>query len=256
MQIISYGGGIQTVALAILNATGQVTPRAEVAVFADPGAEMPGTYRHIEIMQPWLAERGMELVTVRQDRFPPLEQNIRERSTTIPVRWNNGKEGGIGRRACTTQWKIEPINKWLKAQGVTHAITQIGFSLDEFHRMRPSPIKWIENRYPLIDMGLSRDDCRRIIEEVKLPQPPKSACYFCPLNNVTGWQLLAVYHPDLFDKACELERAVNRRGDYNDGKPVYLSSRLRPLVKAFSKHQLPLPGMPEPDDMCGGYCFV
>lgn len=47
---------------------------------------------------------------------------------------------------------------------------------------------------------------------------------------------------------------LNARKDYDN--KVYLSSKLKPLRKAFGGSQLPLPGMNEPDEMCGGHCWV
>ena len=41
-----------------------------------------------------------------------------------------------------------------------HRVEQwMGISTDEALRMRDSPQKWILNRYPLIEMGMSRSDC-------------------------------------------------------------------------------------------------
>ena len=253
MEILSYGGGIQTVALAILNVAGTVEPRASHAVFADPGSEMPGTYEHIDIMKRWLAKRGMEFVTVRNEKDGPLEQYVRERSTVIPVQWN----GGMGRRQCTSKWKVEPIERWLRAQHAETAVIQLGISLDEFHRMKANQKPQYTNRHPLIDLRLTRRDCRRIIEEAGLPVPPKSACFFCPFHRNSTWQNLAVFEPELFEHAAELEDAINQRKDYNGQHQVYLSNKRRPLRTAFSPHQYPLPlDVPEPDDLCGGHCMV
>jgi len=248
MQIISYGGGVQTTALAILNATGKVQPRASHAVFADTGAELDGTYRNIEVMFEWLRPRGLELVVVKHPEMG-LEEWLREKSTAIPVRY----KGGIGTRQCTNNWKIEPVQRWLREQGAETATVQLGISMDEYHRMKPSRAKWVTNRFPLIDLELSRQDCVSIIRETGLPVPPPSACYFCPYHRTSTWQHLAVFDPNAFEKAADLEKMLNER---DENKEVYLSSRLRPLRKAFSSHQLPLPGMDEAGDECGGYCFV
>lgn len=251
MEIISYGGGVQTTALAILNAIGNVEPRASHAVFADPGSEMPGTYTNIEVMHDWLGGRGIELVTVYHPEMG-LEEWVREKSTVIPIRF----EGGIGRRQCTSKWKIDPVQRWLREQGAETAGVQLGISMDEYHRMKPSRAQWVTNRFPLIDLGLSRQDCLNIIREHGLPVPPPSACYFCPFHRTSTWQHLAVFEPDLFEQAADLEEAINQRRDYDQQEQVYLSSRLRPLRKAFNGNQLPLPGMDEAGDECGGYCHV
>lgn len=251
MQILSYGGGVQTAALAVLNATGAISPRADLAVFADTGAEMPGTLKHIEVMRPWLADRGIEIVTIHNDYDGPLPDYIRERACPIPVHF----KGGIGRRQCTSKWKVEPIEKWLRTQGTAHATVQLGISLDEFHRAKDSRTKWVTNRFPLIEQRLTRRDCRRILENASLPIPPRSSCYFCPFHTQAAWQVLAVYHPSLFDEAAELEKIVNARRYGKMRGEVFFSSRLVPLRRAFSKHQLPLP-FAEMDELCGGYCWT
>lgn len=248
MEILSYGGGIQTVALAILNVMGKVGPRAEAAVMSDTGAEMPGTYAHVEIMHDWLKARGMTLYVV-QAVAGSLETYVREKSTAIPVRLKNG----IGHRQCTLQWKAEVIAQWLAAHECETATVQLGISVDEYHRMKASPTKWITHRYPLVDMRLTRADCRKIIEDAGLPVPPKSACYFCPFHRHSTWQNLAVFEPELFEKAAQIEDVINARRDAGD--QAYLSSKMRPLRQAFSTAQMPL-DLPEDDDQCGGYCFL
>jgi hypothetical protein len=253
VQIVSAGFGVQSTTLCILNVQGLIYPRATHAVFADTGAEMPGTYDTLALMTEWLGERGMEVVVVRS-KDGPLEQYIRERSTPIPIQ----SVRGLGKRQCTAKWKIKVIEDWLRAQNGANAVIQLGISIDEWHRMKPSPTPWVTNRFPLIELGLNRIDCMRVIREAGLPIPPKSACYFCPFHRQSEWQLLAVYHPDLFDRACALEDIINRRKEHKGQGQVYLSSTLRPLARSYSKHQLPLPGFETlgPDDLCGGYCWV
>ncbi|MDD9996043.1 MAG: hypothetical protein OXS35_09940 [Dehalococcoidia bacterium] len=35
----------------------------------------------------------------------------------------------------------------------------LGISADEFSRARPARERWMRNRYPLIEAGMSRQDC-------------------------------------------------------------------------------------------------
>ena len=81
-------------------------------------------------------------------------------------------------RQCTTEFKINPIRKALRKY--KPVIQWIGISLDEAHRMKPSRDDWIENRWPLIDLRMKRHDCLRWMQEKGYPQPPRSACVFCP----------------------------------------------------------------------------
>jgi len=250
MQIISYGGGIQTTALAILNAQGRTPTRASVAVFADPGSEMPGTYEHVDLMRGWLVKHGIELVTVKNESDGPLEQYIRERSTVIPVYTRNADGGeGLGRRQCTDKWKRIPVERAMRELGAE--TQQIGISLDEFWRMKTGGGRI----HPLIDMKLRRSDCRQIIADAGLPIPPKSACYFCPLKKRAQWQQLAVYHPQLFGRAVDLEHIIRARKETRQHGGAFLTDYRKPLEQMFSSSQLAM-DLPEPANLCGGYCMV
>jgi 3'-phosphoadenosine 5'-phosphosulfate sulfotransferase (PAPS reductase)/FAD synthetase len=69
LRILSFGGGVQTTALAILVAQGKV--KADAVVFADTGAERPGTYDYMNsYTKPLLKESGVEFVTVRKVSIP------------------------------------------------------------------------------------------------------------------------------------------------------------------------------------------
>ena len=252
-QAQSYGGGVQSVALAILNATGRIENPAKLAIFADPGSEEPGTYAHLEIMRPWLAERGVEIVTVAAETT--LYEYVVNRSTVLPVR---SVQAGLGRRQCTRNWKVDLIKRELRRRSAKAAVVQLGISLDEIHRMKDSPAKWIEHRFPLIELRLTRQDCRRIINEAGLPEPPKSRCIFCPLQSVGSWQRLASYEPDIFEHVARLEDVIIARQEEKGKPPLYLSSRLKPLREAFDVRQRGLfeDGAGAADELCGGYCFT
>lgn len=137
--------------------------------------------------------------------------------------------------------------------GLSEATLQLGISIDEFQRIRQSRASGITNRYPLVEMRLTVNDCIHIIQEEGLPVPPKSACFYCPFHTVENWQRLATEEPALFEEAAQLEDVIRARRDPAD--PAYLSSRMKPLREAFSTTQLPL--FEKQDDSCDeGYCFV
>ncbi len=49
--------------------------------------------------------------------------------------------------------------------------------------MKPNIVKWMTNTYPLIDVGMSRDDCKAYLKSKGQPVPPKSACVCCPYRS-------------------------------------------------------------------------
>ena len=90
-------------------------------------------------------------------------------------------------------------------------IMQLGISYDEIHRMKDSPDKDVVRAWPLIERKMNREDCRRVILDAGLPEPPKSSCYFCPLLPGKYFKRLAAEDPVLFENAAALEDRMNTR---------------------------------------------
>lgn len=90
---------------------------------------------------------------------------------------------GLIRRQCTLGWKIKPVKRWLQANRNGEKVEQlIGISLDEFQRMKPARVQYIENQWPLVDMRMTRHDCKLWLQSHGLEIPPRSACVFCPFQ--------------------------------------------------------------------------
>ena len=136
---------------------------------------------------PWLGERGLPVVTVAAPSTNIFDRESK-RGIFIPaitVDRNNGSKGMLSRQ-CTDRWKIRPIRTKLREllgrrprTGDIRAL--IGISLDEWHRMRSSDVKYITNRYPLVDLRMTRTDCTQWLASQGLEQPPKSACLLLPV---------------------------------------------------------------------------
>ena len=239
MNIISYGGGVQTVALIILNSWNHVQPKATHAVFADTGSEMPETLDHINnTMLNWSNSQGIPIEIV-QSKLGPLHEYVEKGNAVMPM---YGDKGGMTFRRCTDRWKITQVRRWLRSHGAKTATVQIGISLDEAHRMKDSPRKWITHSYPLVDMGYTRQDCINLIKDEGLPVPPRSACWMCPYRRLSEWKMMKLNNPREFNRAVELERKL-------DG--LYLHSKRKPLDLIVGE-QLAFPE----EDECGGYCWT
>jgi hypothetical protein len=127
----------------------------------------------------------------------------------------DGSQGMLLRK-CTLDYKIVPIRRKLRelmqAAGVKHVELWMGISLDEAHRMKPSGVRYVTNVYPLVDIGLTRLHCLQWMQKQGYPQPPKSACTFCPYHSNEQWQSLT---KEEFAQAVAFERRWNElaRGD-------------------------------------------
>jgi len=264
LQIISLGAGVQSTALLVLNALGRVEPRATHAVFADTGGEFEATLSTVARLQAWSREHagpeacpGPEVIVARRPGPGLYEYHWHPDSRPVtPLCVRAEPSGGLWKRDCTIRWKIKVVQRWLRDQGATEATVQLGISYDETQRMKESPDRWITNRWPLVELKLSRADCRRIIQRAGLPIPRKSACWFCPLRPVSYWQWLAATSPEHFEAAARLEDRINGWNRQAGKEPCYLSSRHRPLREAFSTDQVPLFPGNGADEECGGYCFT
>ena len=83
----------------------------------------------------------------------------------------------------------------------------LGIDYGEINRAKISARDGIENRYPLIEHEIDRDECKKIITDHGLLVPMKSGCYICPFQRIGQWVELRRKHPDLFCKAKKMEDA-------------------------------------------------
>ena len=269
MRIISYGGGVQSTALCVLAVQGKIG-HVDAALFSNVGddSEYPATITYVrEKMVPLCAERGLAVHDLhrvkRNGDTETLWQRLMKpgsRSLPIPVRMPD--TGAPGTRNCTAEFKIKVITKWIRAHGATQdapATVCIGFSTDEAHRANnrsASPYETPE--FPLLDLRLSRTDCKNIISRAGLPVPPKSACFFCPFHRPAMWSKMRRDEPVLFQKSVDLEATLLARRVELGRDPVYLTRFGKPLADAIEERQADLPGLLDPDtDSCDeGYCWT
>lgn len=268
LRVVSYGGGVQSTALLVLAAQHRID--FSTFLFANVGddSEHPDTLRYVrEIAVPYAAEHGIEIHELHRIRQRgPTAGQIEtlwgrlmadgSRSLPIPVRMSNGAPGT---RSCTADFKIAVTGRYMRSHGATAddpATVALGISVDEIQRAKPGidpKARYQCRTYPLLDLGLHRGDCRRVIADVGLPVPPKSACFFCPFHDTESWKRLRRDTPDLFAKAVELEDTLNDRRTMLGKDPVYLTRHAVPLSRAI-ENTPQLPGLG--DDCDSGYCFT
>jgi hypothetical protein len=216
MHVVSLGAGVQSTTMVLMAARGLITPMPDHAIFADTGAEPEEVYRHLDWLWkelPFPVHRvsagnltrqimGAMRGTNRMDARPPFFT----------------KSGGMLRRQCTQDFKILPIERkvreliglqprqhWPKTPRV---VQWIGISLDEAIRRRESERAAVVNRWPLLEMKMTRRDCLAWCLEAGYPRPPKSACSFCPFRSDFGWRQLKENSPSAFDEAVMVDRAI------------------------------------------------
>lgn len=238
-KYFAFGGGIQSNAVLALAATGQVKYNAFVFSNVGKDSENPATLEYIEqYSKPFAARHNIQFVEIAK-KYTLVEGIDRYKKTVLLPMYL--ESGAPGNRACTIEWKIRLIDRWIKHQGHKVATVGLGISTDEIHRARTTePIMSEDNllkslEYPLIDLNLSRKDCASIIQAAGLPPAPKSACYFCPFQRTVSWINLHTNHPDLFAKAAEIERLMQERRTALGKDLVWLHKSRTPITQVVTQ---------------------
>jgi 3'-phosphoadenosine 5'-phosphosulfate sulfotransferase (PAPS reductase)/FAD synthetase len=197
-RILSFGAGVQTTALAIMLYERKF--QVDAVVFADTGAEKPETYNYLKsYTEPLLSAVNIPFITVKTT-IPSEKGNLYD------FLWSRKDLPSIRQRRCTDHFKIRPIRKLIGK----NCIQLIGFSADEINRAEKAKDK--EHKcFPLIDMGMKSNDSRDLISQFGWPVPLKSSCYFCIYQPFVEWNWLKNNHPDLFQKALDLEANYHSR---------------------------------------------
>lgn len=264
-HIFSCGGGVQSSACLVLAAQGEIP--YSTFVFANVGdqAESPDTIRYIaEVLKPYAEAHGIRWIDVRRQRrdgtpvdlYGELLRPIR--SIDIPIRMANGAPGN---RNCTVEFKIKPIAKWIKRNAPGCTLGK-GISTDEPHRATPSrESDGYTSAYPLIELGINRNDCLRIVRNAGLPQPPKSSCWFCPYKTTDQWVIMRQERPELFTATAELEWMLNQKRIALGKDAIYISGlgarKKLPIDQAIPNQLGLFPEWIDEQDGCeSGYCMT
>ena len=210
-HVISLGAGVQSSTMALMAAHGEIHPMPDCAVFADTQVEPQSVYRWLDWLEkqlPFQVHRVTRYNLAETATKVILSKNNKYYSTAHPPVFAVGPSGRASpmMRQCTTEAKINPITKFYKQNYLkTNVIRWIGISIDEAHRMKQSLDRYIENRYPLIELGFTRKQCIEWMKDHGYPKPPRSCCVFCPFQSNKEWLRLKTEEPDDFAKAVEFE---------------------------------------------------
>jgi hypothetical protein len=260
-HIFSCGGGVQSTACLILAAQNVIPYRTFIFANVGDKAESPDTIRYIaEVLKPYAEQHGINWVEVyKKNRYKEAvdlyeDCMTNERSVSIPLHYQHG---GIGFRNCTSKWKIQPIAQWIR-KNAPGCILGVEISTDEPQRAKPArDSDGYSKAYPLMDLGMSRQDCLILARENGFPQPPKSSCWFCPYHTTNGWTIKRREEPELFAKAVELEQALCNRSVALGKDPGYLSRHGKSLKMCIPDQLGLFPEWLDEQDSCeSGYCMT
>lgn len=212
LHVISLGAGVQSSTMALMAAHGEIEPMPDCAIFADTGVEPKPVYawlNWLETKLPFPIYRVKKGNLAKDAIIVKTSKNGKKYSQSAIPAFIHHDDGRVGvfMRQCTRSHKIIPIIKKISEirQG-KNVIQWIGISCDEAHRIKPSRTDWIENRWPLIEKRMHRQQCIEWMKSHGYEKPPRSACVFCPYRGNDEWRDLIKNDPEGFNDAVEFER--------------------------------------------------
>lgn len=212
MKVVAYGGGTNSTALLVL--MHETEQRPDLILFADTGGEKPHTYEHLRVVNEWCKSVGFpEIITVRKRGRVYVGETLEEnclRKEMLP-------SIAYGYKSCSLKYKVQPqdmfCNNYPPCQAVwasgDKVLKYIGYDADEARRARIFADDKYAFVYPLIAEDWGRDECVEAIARAGLPQPGKSACFFCPSSKKQEILDLKREYPVLFERALAMERNAN-----------------------------------------------
>lgn len=240
MKIISLGLGIQSTAMYLMSSLGHID-RADYAIFADPGAELPDTYRLWDYLKDWANYNdGIPLIKKKKSLYDDIikgQNSTGNRLASIPA---FTESQGMVRRQCTKEYKIDVVIQEVrrlhglkKYQRMKPTTMYLGISLDEIQRMKESQLYNINYEYPLIDRRITRGDCIKFLEERSFHNIKKSSCTFCPFHNNKQWKEIKQNYPEEWKKVVKVDNAIRDKSKKGMRDKLYLHRSLKPIEEAY-----------------------
>ena len=264
LRVVSFGAGVQSTVMLLMAAKGEITPRPDLAIFADTQFEPPEIYEHLDWCKTELKRLTNNQVKLEITTAGDLRRNEEQGLNVLGQAYNTipfFTDTGLGRRQCTTDYKIRPIRRLVRKKlGVLPnkkvpkgvVVEQwIGISTDELERVKESRDKWTVNRFPLIELGMSRGSCLEWFNK-NYPDRPlvKSACIACPYHNNSMWRDMKKNQPEIWEEACKFDETI--RNIASNNKEQFVHSSAKPLRTADLGDEKTMDlFLGECDGMCG-----
>jgi hypothetical protein len=232
----NYGGGTQSVAIAVLVAQGKL-PAPECALIARMDREVPRTFDYLDrYVRPLLAPVGVEIRVVYPDALTAgLYYRDDDPLPLVGAFTAQGRTPAL----CSAHWKRDRIYREFRALGYGPArpVEQwFGYSAEPREIARAAKARkgarrqWARPTFPLIErIPLRREHCVRLVEQAGLPTPPRSRCFDCYNQTNEEWREVRDATPELYQLAVRRDHEIRARDPKH---ALYLHHSRVPLDQA------------------------
>lgn len=245
LKILSFGAGMQSTALALMscenaravkngthNIPHPLVPIYDLVIFCDLGFEPPWVKRQAEFVHKACDEAGIWYKQLDTPLYTDLMRDFgRKRVVSIPW-WTLKEDGHKSKmpRNCTIDYKVNQISKFVRWTALGYKKGQrlreedkkahemhMGFSAEEIRRCKESPNPMFVNKFPLVEMGLTRADNFAYIKDVWGLETKASACAFCPFHKNYFFKYLKENEPEAYQQLIEVDELLR---DNNPKPPM------------------------------------
>lgn len=231
MKILSCGAGMQSTALALMSCEKAMTSSAlypavpiyDAILFCDLGFEPPWVMQQVEFIQKACNDAGIFFKILYSPLYADYMRNFGERRAVSIPWWTLGDDGHKSRmpRNCTIDYKVEVISKYVRWHLLGYKKGQqlreedkkahemhMGFGYEEQRRCKVNPNPMFVNRFPLVEMRLTRADNYAYILERWGLATRASACTFCPFHKNIFFHYLRENEPREYDRLVEFDHLL------------------------------------------------
>lgn len=232
MKILSCGAGMQSTALALMSCENKTkgiihkeVPIYDAIVFCDLGSEPRWVYDQVYFIRCACEDAGIPFYILATNLYQDyMEKFGKSRVVSIPF-WSldiDGKKGKMMRN-CTIEYKISAVEKFIrwtllgykkgqrtKVEDLDAHEMHIGFSVEEQRRCKENKHKMFVNKFPLVEMGLTRKDNYTYIKDVWGLETKASACTFCPFHTNYYYKYIKDNYPEEYQTILEFDEMLER----------------------------------------------
>lgn len=200
LHVVSLSGGKDSTAM-LLRMFEEGWPIDHI-IFCDTGLEFPELYDHIDKLEAYIGLPITRLSAHKSFEYYLLEYTPERRNPDL-----TGRVGlswpGPRQRWCTARLKTRIIDAYVSnMEREYNVIRYVGIAVDEPKRVR-------DMRYPLVEWGMSEDDCLQYCKERGFDWGglydlfSRVSCWCCPLQSFESLRTLRKNFPALWNQLKE-----------------------------------------------------
>lgn len=276
MKILSCGAGMQSTALALMSCANKLIlegkdkenrftyipeiPVYDVVLFCNLGLEPTWVINQVHFIEEACKLADISFYIIESPLYDDYMNNFgKKRVVSIPF-WSvdgNEKKGKMMRN-CTLDYKIALMQNFVRWNLLGYKKGQrtrpedlkahemhLGFSAEEKHRCKKNPHKMFENKFPLVEMGLTRADNYAYIKDVWGLDTKASACCFCPFHTNYFFSYIKENDTKNYKKTVAFDQMLEEQQPNTKIRSKLYISKSRKRIKDLL-----------PDECCDKECFT